>query len=483
MKSFFKKYPLLLFIAVLAFGLRMYKVNTPLLDWHSWRQADTASVTREYTKKDLNPLYPTYHDISNLPSGIDNPQGYRMVEFPLYNILTAAVLKAAPALQLVPTSRVISALFSIGTLISIFFLTRLYFGKKAGYMASFFFAVIPYSVYYSRVILPEPIMVFFSTFSITTFKYYTKNQKPFTYWASLVSLAIALTLKPFAAFLFPVYAVMLFEERNWKKIIFDVRLYAYAILAVIPFFLWRNWIANFPAGIPASDWLLNGNGIRFRPAWFRWLGYERITKLILGYIGVVFLPLSFLQQLKNKKFFIPAWWLAIGIYFTVIATGNVQHDYYQAITTPIIAITLAHAIIVADKFLCKKFSPLISIGTLGTIVVVMLVLSWGQVKGYYNINHPEYRTAGLAADTILPKDAVVIAPQYGGDTAYLFQINRSGWPFLSNLDEQIKRGATHFVSTTYDADAKKLEEEYMIIEKTQQYIIIDLTQKRSEVSD
>ncbi len=483
MRTFFKKYPLLIFIAVLAFTLRMYKINTPLLDWHSWRQADTASVTREYTKKDLNPLYPTYHDLSNIPSGLDNLEGYRMVEFPLYNILTAAVLKAVPALPLVPTSRVISALFSIGTLISIFFLTRLYFGKKAGYMASFFFAIIPYSVFYSRVILPEPIMVFFSTFSLTLFKYYVKKPQPLTYWGSLISLAIAFLLKPFVGFLIPVYAVMLFEERHWKKIIFDFRLYVYGILALVPFVLWRQWITNFPSGIPASDWLLNSNGIRFRPAWFRWLGYERITKLILGYVGVIFLPLSFLNQLKNKKFFIPAWWLGIAAYFTVIATGNVHHDYYQAIITPIISITLAHAVLVADTYLCKKFNALVSLGSLGTAIILMLVFSWTQVKGYYNINHPEYRSAGLAADSLLPKDALVIAPQYGGDTAYLFQLNRSGWPMGSSIDEKIELGATHYVSTSYDSETKELEEKYMIVEKTEQYIIIDLTHKRSELTE
>jgi hypothetical protein len=483
MKNFFKKYPLLIFIAVFAFTLRMYKINTPLLDWHSWRQADTASVTREYTKKDLNPLYPTYHDLSRIPSGIDNLEGHRMVEFPIYNILTAAVLKAAPALPLVPTSRVVSALFSIGTLISIFFLTRIYFGKKAGYLASLFFAVIPYSIFYSRVVLPEPMMVFFSTFSITMFKYYTKKQHPLTYWASLISLAIAFLLKPFVGFLLPVYAVMLFEERNWKKILLDFRLYAYGILALVPFFLWRNWIENFPSGIPASDWLLNSNLIRFRPAWVRWLGYERITKLILGYVGVIFLPISFLHQLKNKKFFIPAWWLGIGIYFTVIATGNVQHDYYQAIVTPIISITLAHAVLLADKYLCKKFNALVSIGSIGTLLIVMLVLAWGQVKGYYNVNHPEYSVAGKAADALLPKDALVIAPQYGGDTAYLFQTNRSGWSMGESIERKIELGATHYVSTANDFETEELEKEYMIVEKTEQYIIIDLTHKREEVTE
>jgi len=191
MKKLLKRYPLLIAIALLAFVLRMYRVNTPLLDWHSWRQADTASVTREYQKNGIDILHPKYHDVSDIPSGIPNPEGYRMVEFPLYNVLVAGILEIVPALPLVPTSRVISALFSIGTLLSLFFLTKSYYGKKAGYLAAFFFAVVPYSIFYSRVVLPEPMMVFLSTFSITTFRYFLKRNSNRLYALSLLSLALS----------------------------------------------------------------------------------------------------------------------------------------------------------------------------------------------------------------------------------------------------------------------------------------------------
>jgi hypothetical protein len=485
MKTFIKKYPLLIAIALFALVLRMYKINTALLDWHSFRQADTASVTRQFLKSEFNPMIPKYHDLSNIQSGQDNPEGYRMVEFPIYNIIVYGVLKTFPSLPLVPTSRVISSLFSIGTLFSLFFLTRSYFGKKAGYLAAFFFAVLPYSVFYSRVIMPEPLMLFTSTFSILAFKYYLKKNSFYWYLLSLIALIIALLLKPFVAFLIPVYIVMILEEKGFKKAIFDFRLYAYAILAVVPFALWRDWINNFPDGIPASDWLFNGeihienSKPRFKPFWFRWLFWERLTKLITGYIGVIFLTISFLNRVKNVKFLIPAWWLGILVYFSVIATGNVRHDYYQIMTIPIICITLAHGVLVLDKFLSKKLNPLISILSITVMICVMITLSFNQIKGYYNVNHPEYIVAGTAADKLLPADAKVIAPQFG-DTAFIFQINRVGWPLGYDIDDKIDMGATHYVSTAYDEEAKELEARFMIVEKTTDYLILDLTKPREE---
>jgi hypothetical protein len=133
---------------------------------------------------------------------------------------------------------------------------------------------------------------------------------------------------------------------------------------------------------------------------------------------------------------------------------------------------------VIDSFLSQKFNALVSMGVISGLIISMLFLSYNQVKGYYNINHPEYAKAGKVADQILPKNAKVIAPQYGGDTAYLFQINRSGWPIGSDIDQKIKMGATHYVTTNFDQEAQDLEDKYMIIEKTSDYLIIDLTKPR-----
>ena len=43
-----KNYLLLLVIVILGFAVRLYRIDFPLADWHSWRQVDTAGVTREF---------------------------------------------------------------------------------------------------------------------------------------------------------------------------------------------------------------------------------------------------------------------------------------------------------------------------------------------------------------------------------------------------------------------------------------------------
>src|SRR3989344_3121022 len=87
---------LLLFVLLLALGLRLYKIDNPVADWHSWRQADTAAVSRNFVRGGFDLLHPHYDDLGSNQTGHDNPQGLRMVEFPFYNAIVAAVYKTAP---------------------------------------------------------------------------------------------------------------------------------------------------------------------------------------------------------------------------------------------------------------------------------------------------------------------------------------------------------------------------------------------------
>lgn len=74
-------------LLVLGFGVRLYKIDNPIADWHSWRQADTAAVTRNFVKYGVNPFLPRYDDLSDVSGYGFNLQGYRLVEFPLFNLL------------------------------------------------------------------------------------------------------------------------------------------------------------------------------------------------------------------------------------------------------------------------------------------------------------------------------------------------------------------------------------------------------------
>ncbi|MBD3250592.1 MAG: hypothetical protein GF381_03430 [Candidatus Pacebacteria bacterium] len=462
-------------LVVLALVVRLYKITNPILDWHAWRQADTASVTREYVKQGIDLLRPQYHDLSNIPSGQANPQGWRMVELPIINFLVASLLRLVPSLGLAVTSRFISVLFSLGTLLSLYWLAKQISNQKVALLTGLFFSLVPFSIFYSRVVLPEPGVLFFSTLSLASFASYLSSYQPGSWLLSVVSLTIAFLLKPFVAFLSPAYLALILTQNDLKTNLKQKLLWLYPLLPVIPFLAWRQWIKNFSAGIPASDWLFNSDRIRLRPAWFRWLFYERLTKLILGYLGLIFLPFN-LRRIDRSFWLTLGWGVGLLLYLIVIATGNVRHDYYQTLLIPGLCFALGRGAYYLHDWLDQK-TNLASL-IVGLLIAFQLLISWQQVKGYYQVNHGEYQLAGQEADKILPADALVIAPAMG-DTQFLFQINRRGWPIGFEIDKKINQGATHYITTSQDSEAKQLKQKYRIVKETQEYLILDLTKERN----
>jgi len=475
----------LVVLIAISLVVRLYKLPTPLADWHSWRQADTVSVTREYVKHGYPFLLPHYQDLSDIPNGLNNIDGYRMVEFPITNWVIAQVMLKFPQQNIVVMSRLFSIAFSLVTVGSLYVLVFLMTKeKKAAVVTALFFGLVPYIVYYSRTALPEPAFVMSQVVSVTFFLAWVQAIKNKRIWlirlawglGATVFFALALLFKPMAAFILPVFVVIAFYELGWRAIL-KIELYVFGV-AALPILWWRHWIAQYPSGIPASDWLFNGNGIRLRPAWWRWLFEDRFGRLISGDWGLIFLFLGIVSRAK-KAFslfdVVTFTWLACGVaYLVVIATGNVQHDYYQYMLTPILAILFARGLLAALRLAPNFGHPVVVY--LGVVFVLALFayFSWYEVSGYYNINVPAIVEAGQAIDKLTPPDAKVIAP-YGGDTAFLFQTNRTGWPIGGRIDQKIGFGATYYVTTAEDDEAKQLEQKYQVIAKTPAYVIIRLT--------
>ena len=196
---------------------------------------------------------------------------------------------------------------------------------------------------------------------------------------------------------------------------------------------------------------------------------------ILGATGLVLFTIGLLIKPK-VNFFMHIWFISLFLYFVIFATGNIRHNYYQYVFVPIGAVFLTQGFVSLISGV-KDFLPRI-----WTIILAFLFLpmafyfSWHQVQGFYQINNPVIIEAGKTADRILPKDAVVVAP-YNGDTAFLYQTNRKGWPVTAlPLQELVADyGVTHFISTERDDKTNWVLRHFLILENNPKFVIADLT--------
>jgi hypothetical protein len=481
-----KRNQIIIFILILigAFVVRLYHFSWPVADWHSWRQVDTSAVSRNFVKNGFDLLRPKFEDLSFAVSQRDNPKGYRFVEFPIYNAVQAGLFMTFDKLTLEEWGRMVTIFSCLMSIVFIYLLAAKYINIRTGLIAAFFFAFVPYNIYYGRTILPDQSMVAFLLGGTYFFSNWIERLQSaswrtifnFQFSMAVIFMAVALLLKPYALF-FTLPLIYLAWNRFGFKLFKKWQLWLFLVLAALPLGLWRLWMSQpeFLPGIARNDWLFNGNHIRFKGAFFQWLFADRISRLILGYWGLPFFVLGVLKKINNKENWLFFFFLISSlVYMTVMADGNVQHDYYQILIVPTLAIFFAKGV---DFILEKKDSlnrwisySMIFVGT-----IFMLAFGWYAVRDWYSIQHPNIITAGQAVDALTPKDAKVVAP-YGADTTFLYYTNRQGWPVFDRSFKRFKQAGASYIAfadpTPEELDLKTLFEPVAI---TAIYAIFDLT--------
>ena len=464
-------------ILVLGFVVRLYRLNNPIADWHEWRQADTSAVSRNFVDQGFDILHPKFDDLSNVASGLDNPMGYRFVEFPLYNIAQAGLFEVFHTLTLEEWGRIVSIIASTFSSLFIFLIVKRKANTQAALISSFFFSLLPFSIYYGRVILPDPSMVATILGGIYFLDLFleSENKKKWIYFTvSLVLTSASLLLKPYALFFALPMACLVFDKygigllKKWY-------LWIFLIISILPLALWREWMTKYPEGIPVSDWLFNQGNIRFKGAFFYWIFGDRLSRLILGYFGIFPFLLGFLAKLKKQNlFFFLSFAVASLAYVTILAAGNVQHDYYQILIIPTIAI---FAGLGGDLLLKYETFKYIKYPMFLAVISLSLFLGWYFVRDYFDIDNPSIVIAGQIIDQITPKDSKVIA-DYGGDTAFLYQTDRKGWASQEKpIPDMVNLGADYLAEVNPTQKDFFLKDDYKIVYSSDKLLLYDLHQK------
>lgn len=448
-----KDFIILGIILLVSLVVRLYRIDAPLADFHSWRQADTAAVGRNLERNGFPIFMPTYDDLSNLQSGIDNPNGYRFVELPLYNALFAGLHSVLPILSLETWARLVAVLLSLLCIGSLYYLARMEAGRTAAIFTAITYGLMPFFIYYSRVILPETPAISLAIFSIFLLHLFTTENKRSKriLWFSLSTACFALSLliKPTTLF----YALPLFVlfVRKYKYTIpKQLPVIAYFLFALAPLVAWRYFITKYPEGIPASNWLFTmvntsegQKEIFMKPAFFRWIFYERLNNLILGgYLTVFFI----LGIIRKQKTLLPLSIIAAGfIYIFVFQGGNVQHEYYQTIALPGIALAVGLGVGLIIESTKTFLHPVITTPIIILLFSASFFFSWYQVKGYYAIPQDLLLMAKIIQTFTKSTDKVVADRM--GDTTLLYLSDRKGAPLLYREPEEMKKMGYKFILT------------------------------------
>lgn len=472
----------LLFILVGAFVVRLWKIDNPVADWHSWRQADTASVTKVFVEEGVDLLHPKYHDLSKIQTGYENPEGYRFVEFPLFNLVHAIFYNLAPSFGINIWGRLISIFFAVNSTYFLYGIGKRVFDKWVGLASAFFYAFVPFNIYFTRVILPDPMSISLGVGSVYFFVIYTGDRRVGWLLTSAFMMSVAILVKPHAIFFGVPILYLVLTHWRLKDIIKNKWFFVAMDIVLVPFLLWRVWMyrEELIRGIAHWKWAFNGNGIRFKPSFWFWIFGERVAKLILGYWGVFVFMVG--AMFAKKVNIVHAFLAGAFLYVSVFASANVMHDYYQAFVVP--ALALALGVGVFTIWNSEVYNKILARGGLILVLGLMFALGFYNVRGNWRVNDTGAVLAGEEADKLLPKDALVIAP-YNGDTTFLYQTGRKGWPVVTaSIERMIEMGADYYVSVNLsEPDTINFSNRFEEVVRTEKYVILDLHKVRGEANE
>ena len=427
-----------------ALALRLWGVTNPLLDFHSWRQTLTATMSYNFYADGMNFIVPR-------PSMINSIFHF---EFPLYTYLIALLYKVFGFHEIY--GRIVAIAFSMGSIWFIYLLGKRYFDETSAIVACAFYAVLPFSVYYSRTFMPESAMLFFSIAMVYMFARWLDTGK----WSHFLLASLLATL----AFLVKLPTLymggpLLFLAWNKfrGKIFYQPLLYLFVVLILIPPALWYSYIARlqFETYGGSNIWLdmLKDWEVLLTLRYWKLIFWTRLVEKMFAFTVFPFLVLGMRAHTSNKeRYVLHTWFFSICAYFVIAAKYNFIHEYYQV---PIIPV----GCLFAGKFIVDFYRQNASGDwhKSAKVWLVLIMIVFIPIHSIYKLNgrlnyNDTYLKIGAEIQKHTVKDDLIIANQHLLKPQIFYYGQRKGWGRThdkklspASLAEYVDKGARLYI--------------------------------------
>jgi hypothetical protein len=160
------------------------------------------------------------------------------------------------------------------------------------------------------------------------------------------------------------------------------------------------------------------------------------------------------------------------VYLLVFQGGNVQHDYYQTVILPALALMSGFGFARLLRRTEKDQAYVINIFLVVAIIGFSWLMSYYKVKDYY-LYSEDLVNIGKIINTLTPQNAKVITDR-DGDTTLLYLANRKGMPSVPDTLENLKAKGMEYFYTDKTAVAEEVRKIYTPIFENNHVFIFKL---------
>lgn len=465
-----------LLLAVL--GVRLFHLDSPIIGYTAWRQADTAAVARNFHENGHDLLRPQI-DWGGAGSG------YVEMEFPFYSYLVAQAYRLTGVREW--WGRLLSALCWTALVAAMHELAAAVAGRRVALWTALFTGFLPLNIFYGRAFMPEAMFLAGLAGSLVFFHRWLERGSWWWLLLSWLGATLACLLKIPNLYIGLPLAYLAFREHGWSFLRKPaILLFAAGLLTVVG--LWYrhafalgqesgNSFGIFYYGVDKwGQWGLLGtwnywNSILFRSLAERHLTWPGLALVLAGFL--------FHRRGRNLGVF-GAWLVAIFVYLLVVQGGNLAHEYYQlALALPL---TFVMALGV-DRLLDQGRTGRVAAGLLVLSVALLGVV---RLNEYFLVREDPAASCDLAlarhiSTHTAPHELGVFLNQ--GNPVVLYLAHRMGWsagpePLSRSLVvARAEQGASFLAGAVADVPGDILADWPAVTSEDGRFVVVRLEKK------
>lgn len=337
---------IIIFIFILAFGIRLYRINDHPLVFHPIKQYHSALIARAIYlefQKNIKSLE------KNPPLAYRNAARFKEPKV-IENLAVLGYKLSGGEHIWIP--RLISVIFWIFSGLLIFLLVKMLFNSIGAIFSLLFYLFLPFGINISQSFIPEPLMTMFFIGSILMIvQYYNAPNNCNLIFAALVS-GLAILIKFIV--LFPIFGGFIFlgiQKKGLKKFLLNIHSYEFFLITFFSGILYYLYQVIFHSTLKGNLSSIVIPNLFFTS--FFWKGWlqqiGKVTGLIPFFLSVFCFFTTRNQTIRALILGLFSGYFFYGIIF-LYATAT--HDYYHMALFPIVIIMLGQI----GKLIEKKFS-------------------------------------------------------------------------------------------------------------------------------
>ncbi len=324
---------LLALVVLLGFGIRVFDLTDPPLDFHPTRQLRSAILARSFYYQ-WNPAA----DPALREKAVAMGNSLEVYEPPILEALTAGVYLAAGQ-EIWWVSRILNALFWCVGGLMLFRIARRYTGYFSSLTGLAFYLYLPFSIIASRSFQPDPWMVMWLLLAIgALLRWMDTESWPHAVTAGLLAgvtvLVKMVTVFPLAL----IWAAVILTKGGWRARFKDIKFYAAIVLAAVPSVIFYLFNLGSRSSDFFSFWTVALSHLvletNFYADWLVMLHNQfSLTNILLAMLGIALARREF-------KAVLAAGWVGYFIYGLLFPYQMVTHEYYHLMVIPLIGLSL-----------------------------------------------------------------------------------------------------------------------------------------------